>query len=60
MVSWYWKGNSTNTLPPSYHFHAVGDTDAELPVVIQEATTFVLVCYGYPESKNMPDTRQKV
>ena len=30
--------------PSGYHFHAVGDAYAELPVVIQEATTFVLVC----------------
>ena len=30
--------------PSGYHFHAVGDTYAELPVVIQEATTFVLAC----------------
>ena len=30
--------------PSGYHFHAVGDTDAKLPVVIQEATTFVLAC----------------
>ena len=30
--------------PSGYHFHAVGDTYAELPVVIQRATTFVLAC----------------
>ena len=30
--------------PSGYHFHAVGDTYAELLVVIQEATTFVLAC----------------
>ena len=32
--------------PSGYHFHAVGNTYAELPVVIQEATTFVLACTG--------------
>ena len=48
------------TLRSGYHFHAVGDTYAELPVVIQEATTFVLAFYGYPERRSMPDTRQKV
>ena len=28
--------------------------------MIWEATTFVSVCYGYPESRNMSDTRHKV
>ena len=51
------KGTALKTLPSGYHFHAVGDTYTELPAVIQEATTFVLVCYGYPESRNMSDTR---
>ena len=53
------KGTALKSLPSGYHFHAVGDTYAELPVVIQEATTFVLACYGYPERRNMPDTRRK-
>ena len=47
MVAWYHsigKGTALKTLPSGYHFHAVGDTYAELPVVIQEATTFVLAC----------------
>ena len=46
------KGTALKTLHSGYHFHAVEDTDAELPVVIQEATTFVSACFGYPESKN--------
>ena len=63
MVAWYHgivKGTSLTTLPSGYHFHAVRDTYAELPVVIQGATTFVLVCYRYTESRNVPGTRQKV
>ena len=51
------KGTALEKLGLGYHFHAVGDTDAELLVVIQEATTFVLECYGYPESRNRSDTR---
>ena len=60
MLSWYWKWNSTEYIAFKLSFHAFGDTYAELPVVIQEATTFVLACYGYPERRNMPDTRLKV
>ena len=55
-VAWYHgirKGTALKTLPSGYHFHAVGDTYAKLPVVIQEATTFVLVCYEYLESRNI-------
>ena len=54
MVAWYHgipkKGTALKILPSGYHFHAVEDTYAELPVVIQEATNFVLACYGYPEN----------
>ena len=53
MVAWY-PGIGKD------YFHTVGNTYAELPIVIQKATTFLLVCYGYPESRTMPDTRQKV
>ena len=56
MVAWnrgIGKGTALKTLPSGYHLITVGDAYAELPVVIQEATTFVLVCYGYPERRNM-------
>ena len=35
------KGTALKKLRSGYPFHAVGDTDAELRVVIQEATSFV-------------------
>ena len=54
------KGTILKTLRSVYHFHSVGDTNAELPVAIQEATTFVSACYGYPESRNMSGTGHKV
>ena len=50
------KGTELKTLPSGYHFHAAGDTDADLFVVIEEATTFVSACYGYSESRNMSVT----
>ena len=49
MVSWYWKSNNTDTLPPGYHFHAVGDTDTELPAkrAHLQACTWMHVLNGY-------------
>ena len=57
------KGTTQKTLRFGCHFQAVGNIDTELPAVIQEATTFVLACYGYHlyyKCKRMSETRQNV
>ena len=53
-----WKGTALKTLPSGYHFHAVGDTYAELHVVIQEATTFVLACMDTLKVGILPPTTE--
>ena len=45
------KVTTAKILRSGFHFHTVGYTDTELPAVIQEATTIVSACYGYPKSK---------
>ena len=54
------KGTTVKILRSGFHFHAVGNTDTELPAVIQEATTIVSACYGYPNSKSLSETRHKL
>ena len=43
-----------------YILPSLGDTNAELPYVVQESTIFIAVCYGFPQCENMTTARQKM
>ena len=54
------KGKAVKALWSGYDLPALGDTIAAMPVVVQESTTFIDACYGYPHCENMTTAQQKM
>ena len=54
------KGKVIKVLRDGYLLPALGDTNATLPVVVQESTAFIAACYGYSDCENMTSARQKM
>ena len=54
------KGKVVKVLWSGYILPSLGDTNAELPDVVQESTIFIAACYGFPQCENITTARQKM
>ena len=54
------KGKVVKALRDRYILPNLGDTNAELPDVVQESTIFIAACYGFPQRENIKTARQKM
>ena len=54
------KGKVVKALWDGYTLPSLGDTNAELPDVVQESNFFIAACYGFPQRENIKTARQKM
>ena len=54
------KGKVVKALRGGYILPSLGDTNAELPDVVQESAIFIAACYGFPQCENIKTARQKM
>ena len=54
------KGKVVKALRDHYILPNLGDTNAELPDVVQESTIFIAACYEFPQRENIKTARQKM
>ena len=54
------KGKVVKALRDGYILPSLGDTNAELPDVVQESTMFIAACYGISQRESIKTARQKI
>ena len=47
------KGKVAKALRDGYILPSLGNSNAELPDVVQESTIFIAACYGFPQCENI-------